>query len=77
MVGQGLRAFEINRWESRQPKFNENEEVSEAFDGVNLRQELSFRVIYRLRDRTITTSRKYDIGLGGSLESGVVFMMSQ
>jgi len=69
MVGQGLRAFEINRWESRQPKFDENAEVSEGFDGVNLRQELFFRVIYRLRGRTIATSRKCDIGLGGSLKA--------
>ena len=76
MVDKRLRTFEINRLESLQQKFDENAEVSEAFDGVNLRQELFLRVICRLSGRTIARSRKCDIGLGGSLESGVVFMMS-
>ena len=79
MVDKRLRTFEINRWESRQPKFDENAEVSEGsegFDGVNLRQELPLWVVNRLRGRTIATSRKCDAGLGGSLKSGVVFMMS-
>ncbi len=76
MMGQGLRAFEINRWESLRPKFDENAEGFEAVGGVKLGQELSFRVIYRLRGRTIATSGKCDVRLGGSLISGVVFMMS-
>ena len=76
MVDRGLRTFEINSWNSLRPKFGENEEVSEGFNGVNLQQELSFRLLNRPRDRTIAANRKCDVGLGGSLKSGVVFMRS-
>jgi len=64
-----LRAFEINRWENLQPKFGENAEGFEAVDGVSPRQELSFRVLCRLRGRTIVTSRKCDVGLGERLKA--------
>jgi len=76
MVDKRLRTFEINRLESLQPKFDENVEVSEAFDCVKLLQELAFWVVNRPRDRTIATNRKCDVSLGGSLKSGVVFMRS-
>ncbi len=76
MEGRGLRTFEINRWEGLQPKFDENAEVSEGFDGVNLRQELASWVVNRLRGQTLGADGKCDVWIGGSLKSGVVFMRS-